>query len=127
LTSSGIARLTFPPSRRLRRKYEFDTVHSGGKRISDRFFGIVAAPNDLNAPRLGMAVGLKASGNSVRRNRVRRLIRESFRLHQTELPAVDLVVSARATTRDAGAAELRASLEALWQKVRVRCDSSSQS
>lgn len=116
-----------PAARRLRRKSEFDTVHSRGKRIGDRFFGIAATPNDLNAPRLGMAVGLKVTRISVRRNRVRRLIRESFRLHQAELPAFDVVVSARAAARDAAGPELRASLEALWQKVSLWCASSSQS
>lgn len=111
----------------MRRKLEFDTVHSRGKRIGDRFFGIAAIPNDLSAPRLGMAVGLKVTQISVRRNRVRRLIRESFRLHQAQLPALDLVVSARAAARGAAAAELRASLEALWQQVGLWCVSSSQS
>ena len=43
-----------------------------------------------------MAVGIRAAGNSVRRNRIRRLIRESFRMHRQELPAVDILVTARA-------------------------------
>jgi len=127
VSPSGIARCTLPAARRLRRKSDFDTVHSRGKRIGDRFFGIAARPNELAAPRLGMAVGLKVTETSVRRNRVRRVIRESFRLHQAELPAFDLVVSARLAVRQASAPELRASLEALWQQVSQRCESSSQS
>jgi len=64
-----------------------------------------------------MAVSTKAIGNSVRRNRVRRAIRESFRLHQHELPAVDIFVTARAAAREATNDVIFASLQRLWGRI----------
>ncbi len=56
---------------------------------------VYGLPNGLGYPRLGMSVGRKV-GNAVRRNRIRRLIRESFRLMQHDLPeGYDLVVVVR--------------------------------
>jgi len=66
-----------------------------------------------------MAVALRTVGNAVRRNRIRRVIRESFRLHQDALPPADIVVSARARTRAAGNAEMFDSLHRLWDKIRI--------
>jgi ribonuclease P protein component len=119
-------RLTFPAARRLRRKWEFDQLYAGGKRFGNNHFGITMQPNALGLARLGLAVASKPFGGSVPRNRLRRLIRESFRLRQHELPDVDLVVSARPRAKDASAAELRASLDGLWDKVKVQCAPSSQ-
>ena len=87
---------------------------------------MTAQPNDIGGPRLGLAVSVKNAGNSVGRNRLRRTIRESFRLHQHELPAVDLVVSARGRAREATGEELRASLALLWKKVTEQCAAPSQ-
>jgi ribonuclease P protein component len=64
---------------------------------------------------------VRAAGNAVRRNRVKRIIRETFRAHQQELPPVDLVVNAKPGAGQANAAVLRASLLTLWAKVRQRC------
>jgi ribonuclease P protein component len=110
-------RLTHPAQRRLRRKSDFEAAYARGRRFGNGFFAVTAIPNDIGGPRLGLAVSVKNAGSSVERNRIRRTIRESFRLHQHELPNVDLVVSARGRARDAAASELRASLVALWQKV----------
>ena len=63
----------------------------------------------------------QAVGNAVARNRLRRIIRDSFRLAQTRLPAADLVVGARAGVRGAPAAAIRASLEALWTQAIKTC------
>lgn len=64
-----------------------------------------------------MAVSTRAIGNAVRRNRLRRLIRESFRMHRHELPALDVFVTARAPARAAPNAEVFASLQGLWQQI----------
>jgi ribonuclease P protein component len=119
-------RLTFPAARRVRRKWEFDQLYARGKRLGNNHFGITVQPNDLGLARLGLAVASKPFGGSVPRNRIRRLIRESFRLRQHDLPEVDLVVSARTGAKAASAAQLRASLDGLWDKVKVQCAPCSQ-
>jgi len=56
---------------------------------------VYALPNELGHPRLGMSVNRKV-GTAVRRNRIRRLLRESFRLMQHDFPrGYDLVVVVR--------------------------------
>ncbi len=66
-----------------------------------------------------MAVAVRTVGNAARRNRIRRIVRESFRLHQHELPAVDVIVNARAAARDADNDKLFASLKRLWGQIRI--------
>jgi ribonuclease P protein component len=120
-------RLTLPAQRRLRRKSDFEAAYASGRRFGNGFFAVTARPNDIGGPRLGLAVSVKNAGSGVERNRLRRTIRESFRLHQHELPAMDVVVSARVRAREAAGPELRASLDALWKKVTEQCVSSPHS
>jgi ribonuclease P protein component len=117
-------RLTLPARLRLRRKSDFDAASARGRRMSDGFFAVTVMRNDVGAPRLGLAVAVKVAGSAVARNRLRRIIRESFRLHQRQLPAADLVVSARPPARTAAASALRESLAALWKKVGAQCATS---
>jgi len=118
------ARLTLPARLRLRRKVDFDAAYARGRRMGDGLFTVTVTTNQSGAPRLGTAVAVRVAGGAVARNRIRRIIRESFRLHQHEIPAVDLVVSARAAAAAASGKALHASLAALWKKVGDQCATS---
>ncbi|MEJ1964313.1 MAG: ribonuclease P protein component [Gammaproteobacteria bacterium] len=116
-----------PRNARLRRKPEFESVYARGRRMGNGFFAVTARLNTEGHPRLGLAVASKLAGGSVERNRIRRVVRESFRLNQLDLPAVDIVVSARPRSKGASNGELRAAIEELWGKVRQQCASSPSS
>jgi ribonuclease P protein component len=110
-----------PRQARLTDKPQFDRVHREGLRVSDAFFTVIARPNDLGRPRLGMAVGIRAAGCAVNRNRVRRVVRERFRLTQQDLPSVDVVVNAKPGAGSATRAELAASVTKLFARMSQRC------
>jgi ribonuclease P protein component len=111
--------LTFPRARRLRSAADFKRVYANGRRMGNEFFTVNTQPNELSLARLGMSVAVRTMGNAVERNRLRRMIRESFRLHQASVPPLDIVIGARSAARSAPTAQLRASLERLWQKLQL--------
>lgn len=109
--------LRFPPTARVLRKVDFEAAYRQGSRHGNSHFSLTVRPNQLAAARLGMAIAARTVGKAVSRNRLRRIIRESFRHVREDLPSVDLIVGARVAARDASARELRASLDKLWNKV----------
>ena len=88
----GTARFT--KAVRLRHRQDFLRAQAQGKRLHTRHFGVVLAPMAEGHPRLGL-VATRRMGKAVQRNRVKRLLREFFRRHQTGLPAFDLVIMAK--------------------------------
>lgn len=90
--------LKFPKTVRVRSRLDFAAVYERGARISDGCLSLIALPNDRPTSRLGLAVS-KRCGNAVRRNQLKRRLREVFRLSRAELPTgLDLVVQPRADT-----------------------------
>jgi len=83
---------------------------------------LLACPNTLEHPRLGLAVPKKALKRAVWRNRVKRVVRESFRLKQHQLPAIDIVVIAKAGVKEMDNEELFKLLEKLWRTLSRRCN-----
>jgi ribonuclease P protein component len=100
---------------------EFREVKRRGKKFADAFFSLSVLANHETYPRLGLSIATRTFGTAVARNRVKRLIRESFRLNQHSLPPVDVTVYAREAARQAKPSELRASLEKLFKSITERC------
>jgi ribonuclease P protein component len=84
-------------------------------------FAILARDSGQSHPRLGLSIAARIIGTAVARNRIKRVVRESFRLNQHELPNVDIVVNARSGAKSASNSELRRSLEHHWQSVKKKC------
>jgi len=86
---------TFPASRRLSGKISFKSVFDVRIRESRGPLTIYGKPNDLAFPRLGISIS-RTVGTAPRRNRIKRLLREAFRLMQHDFPSgYDLVVVPR--------------------------------
>lgn len=85
--------LTWPRSRRLTRRSEYTACYDGGVRHHTRYFVLfVRADAASTQGRLGLAVSKKC-GNAVARNRIKRVLRDFFRLRQHEMPPMDIVVT----------------------------------
>jgi ribonuclease P protein component len=83
------------PRQRLRTRAEFDRAFRRGVRLGGPLFVLIAVPNGAGEDRLGLAVNRRVGG-SVVRNRVRRMLRESFRRKQDVVSGGhDLVIVAR--------------------------------
>lgn len=64
-------------------------------KVPDQQILILARENNLGHPRLGFVISKKNVRRAVKRNHVRRIMRESFRLNQHQLPPVDMIILAR--------------------------------
>jgi ribonuclease P protein component len=100
-----------PKAARLRRRREFLLVQQRGTRLYSGDVLVLALDSRGARPRIGITVSSKIA-NAVERNRVKRWVREEFRAMQGDLPAVNLVVIARAGVLAAGRAGVRRALEA---------------
>jgi ribonuclease P protein component len=82
----------FRPWEHLRREKDFRRVFDRKRSVADERIVVYGCANDLSHSRLGLSVSRKW-GNAVVRNRIRRLLREGYRLTKAELPAgLDLVL-----------------------------------
>ena len=91
-----MANQRFPKTCRLLDSLAYERVFSEPAiRVSNKYFLVLGRWTELEQPRLGVIVAKKNIAQANQRNRVKRLIRESFRSSKGSLAAVDLVVMAR--------------------------------
>lgn len=105
----------FPRSARVRAKSDFDRIFQHGRRVALPVLALHWQASQ-DAPRLGLAVSRKVDPHAVGRNRIKRVLRDTFRRLRDELAAGDYVVVARPPAARADAAELAAALRGLLQR-----------
>ena len=100
-------------SRSLKLNHVFQRLYRKGGSVADRYLVLYCRKNDGSENSAGLTVGVKL-GHAVVRNRIRRRLREIYRLHESRfLPGWDIVVVARARAVTASYGQLERSYLAL--------------
>jgi len=116
-----------PKQAKLLTAADYNRVFEKAVRSSDRYFTVLARPNDLQHARLGTAFTKKRVKLAVARNRLKRISRESFRLLQLTLPDsdhfvnADFIVLAGNRCVNASNQQLFESLKQHWQLLNKKC------
>lgn len=104
---------------RLRRNSEFKTVYSSGKAYANSILVMYLLARSDEFNRVGFSVSKKV-GNSVVRNKIRRRMRESYRLNSGLLRGgFDIVFIARTRAKDAGYSEIEAAMISLFRRANI--------
>ncbi|RUL75356.1 ribonuclease P protein component [Dyella choica] len=106
-----------PREARICRAGDFAALRQASGRLGGRCFSVRYRQNGLGHARLGLAISKRVSKRAVDRNRIKRLVRESFRRALHGLPPVDLMVTAREQACTLPGSVLLAELDALWRKL----------
>jgi len=105
---------------RLKSAGEFDFVFANPGRSANRCFTILVRANQHSYPRLGLIISKRCAKSSVQRNRLKRLIRESFRHNQQDLSSLDVVVIGKSAAVEKTNQELLVLLSRQWNELQ-RC------
>lgn len=95
----------------------FTRVFRQPRRSRDALFIVLSKPNDLSIARLGLAISKKNCRQATGRNRIKRVVRESFRLHQDALAGRDFVVMNQPKAANASNQALFDSLSNHWRRL----------
>jgi ribonuclease P protein component len=109
---------SLPPAARLRRASDFAALRQAARWQGRHFLLRWRTGQEGNA-RLGLAVSRKVSKRAVERNRIKRVVRESFRTERERLPALDILVIAHTSAVGTPNPELFADLGLAWRKLKT--------
>lgn len=94
----------------LKKNRDFQKLYDQGKSYANRYLVMFVLENNTKKNRIGISVSKKV-GNSVIRHRIKRLIKESYRLHEDMFNSgLDIVVLARSSARDADYRKIESAL-----------------
>ena len=106
--------------RSLTRKRNFESVFKEGTSLATKYLVIYAKTNELDHNRLGLSVSKKIGG-AVKRNKIKRLLREAMRKLSGEIPLnYDFVIIARSTSTEAGLDDLKKDIKKFLKNLRTK-------
>lgn len=118
-----MADYSFDKSRRLLNAADYKPVFDKAVfKVSSQQLLFLSIPNQLSHPRIGLVVAKKNIRFASQRNRVKRIIRESFRLHQAEIPNLDIVVLAKRNLDTLDNKALHHSVAKLWKQLQRKAN-----
>jgi ribonuclease P protein component len=103
---------------RLRRRSEYQTIQQHGRRFPTRDLIILWQEGRSGCARLGVTVSKRVAKQAVRRNRIKRWIREAFRRlpDRASATTIDMVIIARNEASRSGFSEIQRQIDTFWQK-----------
>ncbi|WMY95828.1 MAG: ribonuclease P protein component [Arsenophonus sp.] len=107
-------KLVFPRKLRLLNPKDFDYVFQCPKKVYSPEIIILGRLNTLKYPRIGFTIAKKNIKLSHDRNRIKRLVREYFRLHRDKLPSMDFVILVKKNVVNLNNQEITKKLGYLW-------------
>lgn len=107
----------FPRDARLLTRKAFDEVFRAGLSAGSKFFRALVTLSPTARARLGITVPKRVVRAAHERNRIKRLLRESFRQQRAELPPMDLVILARGPIQNADSAALRQDIAVILRRA----------
>ena len=119
--SDSQPRSRFQRHKRLLTASDYQRVFQQPQKSGGRALTVLARPSGRAPARLGLAIPRKQIRRAVERNRVKRLIRESFRQHQDLLRGLDVVVIGRSELVKKNTQGVFECLENHWRRVSERC------
>ena len=115
---------SFRPEQRLRQAAEFQNVFDGVQyKIHQSGFMLLATTHPTSA-RLGFVIAKRKVRRAHERNRIKRLARDSFRLNQAQLPALDIILMAKPEALSLSNSELHDQLRKAWRALAKKTQSS---
>ena len=108
----------FQPEQRLLCSSDFQAVFDQTVfKVGETSFLLLVRPNGLDHARLGLVIAKRKVRRSVDRNRLKRVVRESFRLYQKQLPQVDIIFMARQDVAVIASPDFRIALVNAWKRL----------
>ena len=117
-----MSKYAYPRELRLLTPADFQNVFNNPpvKAVS-RELTLLTKPNQQEHPRMGVTISKKVAKRAVDRNRIKRIIRETYRLKQHKLSGFDIIVIAKPGVTKLCNENLSSLLDYLWRKLSTRC------
>jgi ribonuclease P protein component len=106
----------FQKEKRLLNAAAYSRVFKKAARSRDKWFTVLCRENETDVARIGLAISKKNCRLAAGRNRIKRVVRESFRQHQAALAGLDVVVINQPAARSAGNQTLFDSMAGHWRR-----------